>query len=139
MRIYPFVAALALVAGAANAQNVNNGNVRSIQVANNTNPIVIKATSGFVTAIELFNNSTTEAYVKLYNAGSGVTCGSGTPQARYQFIDNSNPANGTAYGIAYVVADNYPAGITACITTGYADSDTGAPAANQFIVNIHWQ
>ena len=121
------------------AQPVANGNIRSIQVANNLTPVVIKPAAGYVTAIELFNNGTAEAYVKLYNAGSGVTCGMGTPQARYQFVDNSNPANGTAYSIAYVAADSYPAGITACITTGYADSDSVAPMAGQFIVNIHWQ
>jgi hypothetical protein len=121
------------------AQPVASGNVRSYIVPNNITPVVIKAGAGWVTAIELFNDNNNIAYLKLYNAGSGVTCGMGTPQARYQFPDNSIAANGVSYSVAYVVADSYPSGITACITVGMADSDTAVPPANQFIVNIHWQ
>src|SRR5258708_2553814 len=54
--------------------------VGSSQVANNTTAIVVKASAGQLYGLEVFNNSATIAYVKLYNATS-ATCGSGTPVA----------------------------------------------------------
>jgi hypothetical protein len=106
--------------------------ITSTQVANNTTAIVISSVPATVYSIQAFNNSTSIAYIKLYNAASGITCGTGTPQARYQISGSASAplmieaSNGVAYGN----------GITLCVTTGYADSDATAPAATEYIVNI---
>jgi hypothetical protein len=108
-------------------------NVKSIQVANNTNAITVGGFPVTLYGLEAFNSSTTVAYVKVYNS-SQVTCGSGTPQARYMI-----PASTSATLMFNTNGDAYGAGLTICVTTGYADSDTGAPAANEYIVNVHYK
>jgi hypothetical protein len=111
--------------------------VNSYISVNNTTAVQIKATSGVVYSIDGFNNSTTLAYVKLYNSAS-ATCGSGTPVARYLIPYGTSSAGG-GFNISNINGDIYPAGISMCITTGIADNDTGAPAANAYIVNVHWK
>lgn len=111
--------------------------VTSVIAANNTTAIVIKATSGSVYSVDAFNNSTTLAYVKLYNA-STATCGSGTPQARYM-IPFGASSSGGGFNVSNINGDAYGLGIVMCVTTGIADNDTGAPAASTFIVNVHWK
>ena len=116
------------------AQQLDNS-VTSVQVPNNTTAVIIAPGSHRVVSIEVFNNSTSVAYLKLYDAAT-QTCGSGTPKARY-LIGGST--NGLAGPPGVPLSDLYINGIAACVTTGFADSDTTAPAASQFIYNIHWR
>ena len=109
--------------------------VSSYISVNNTTAVVVKPTSGTVYSIDGFNNSTTLAYIKLYNASS-ATCGSGTPVARYLIPYGASSAGG-GFNISNINGDAYQNGIVMCITGGIADSDTTAPAANAYIVNIH--
>ncbi len=103
------------------------------QVANNTTSVAIKASAGQLYGIEAFNNGATIAYIKLYNTAQGsVTCGAGTPV--YQGMIPAAAAGGNyvsmnVYGIAFSTA------ITACVTTGFADNDTTAPAASTYAIN----
>jgi hypothetical protein len=130
------IAALLLLATPANAGSIFSAvsaiNVTSIQVLNNVTAIVVSASPATFYGLEVSNNGATIAYVKVYNAAS-VTCGSGTPQARYMI-----PAT-TSVPLKTTNGDAYGAGITVCVTTGYADSDTGAPAANEYIVDVHYK
>ena len=111
--------------------------VTSTIAANNTTAIVIKNTGGTVYSVDAFNNGTTIAYVKLYNSAS-ATCGSGTPQARYA-IPYGSSSSGGGFNVSNINGDAYGVGITMCITTGIADSDTTAPAASTYIVNVHYK
>lgn len=134
--------ALALLgAGAAWAGGIFQAdspiNVSSYIAANNVNSIVVTTKSSVVYSIDAFNNSTTLAYIKLYNASS-ATCGSGTPQARYM-IPFGTSSSGGGFGLPNINGDSYVNGITMCITTGIADNDTGAPAAGTYIANIHFK
>lgn len=106
-------------------------------VAANTTAVVIKATSGTVYSIDAFNNSTTLAYIKLYNTPT-ATCGSGTPYARYM-IPYGASSSGGGFNVSNINGDAYFSGITMCVTTGIADNDTGAPAASTYIVNVHYK
>lgn len=112
--------------------------LKSTQVANNTTAVVIKATPGIVFGIEAFNSGTSVAFLKLYNATS-ATCGSGTPFARYMIPAMAANAFGGVLTVHNSNGDAYGLGIVQCVTTGYADSDTGAPAATTFIVNVHFK
>lgn len=112
----------------------SNVAVKSTLVGNNTTAVAIKASGGTVFKIEGFNNGATLAYIKLYNT-AGATCGSGTPYARYLI---PAAANGVL-SASNSNGDAYLNGIYLCVTTGYADNDTSAPAATTYIVNIHYQ
>jgi hypothetical protein len=107
------------------------------QVAANTTSVAIDASPGQLSGIEAFNNSTTIAYIKLYNAAQGsTTCGAGTPV--YQGMIPAAAAGGSTvsmngYGIAFSTA------ITACVTTGFADNDTTAPAASTYVINYFYK
>lgn len=130
---------LVLLSSIAHAQNAFLADakiaVKSYISVNNTTAVVLKATAGTVYSVDGFNNGASLAYIKLYNA-STATCGSGTPQARYM-IPYGTSSSGGGFNISNINGDAYANGIVMCITTGIADSDTGAPAANQFIVNVH--
>ena len=120
------------------SQSTPNGQVTSVQVAANTTPVAIATGARQFQGMEAYSNSTSTTWVKLYNAASAaaVTCGTGTPKARYLIVGN---ATGSGYITANNPTDLYPSGIVACFTTGYADADTTAPAATTFVVNFHWQ
>lgn len=108
-------------------------------VANNTTAVVISANPATIYMVEAFNNGTTLAYIKLYNAAT-VTCGQTSPAPFWRgMIPFGQSSSGGGFGLPNINGDTYPAGITMCVTTGIADSDTGAPAASTYIVNIHWK
>jgi hypothetical protein len=91
----------------------------------------VKATAGQVFGWYIFNAAATTHYVKLYNAtAANVTVGTTTPVMTIPVpagsAANVEFANGIAFGTA----------ITAAATTGVADNDTGAPAANAVVVNV---
>jgi NAD(P)H-dependent flavin oxidoreductase YrpB (nitropropane dioxygenase family) len=109
-------------------------NVTSILVAANTTATVVTASKATLYEIEAFNNSTTIAYVKVYNAAT-ATCGTGTPQARYMISSSANPQP----LMVNINGDAYVNGITVCVVTGYADNNTSAPSASEYIVNLHWK
>lgn len=125
--------AVQLVPGTSNGLSV-----LSKQVANNTTSFAVDASAGMLYGVEAFNNSTTIAYIKLYNAAQGsTTCGSGTPIWRGMIPAPSAGGGGflslSDLGIPFSTA------ITACVTAGFGDSDTTSPAANTYIINFKYK
>jgi hypothetical protein len=105
------------------------------QVANNTTSFAVDASPGQLYGIEAYNNGSTIAYIKLYNAAQGsTTCGSGTPV--YQGMIPAPTAGGGGYISMNVQGLAFSTAITACVTTGFADNDTTAPAASTYVVNF---
>jgi hypothetical protein len=91
----------------------------------------VKATAGQVFGWYIYNDGAAEVYVKLYNAtAANVTVGTTTPVMTIPIpatsVANVEFTNGIAFGTA----------ITAAATTGVADNDTAAPAANQVVCNL---
>jgi len=104
-------------------------------VPNNTTSVAVKTSAGQIYAIHAANNSTTLAYIKIYNAAQGdTTCGSGTPVARFMI-----PASATALVFSDLNGISLGTAITLCVTTGIADNDTGAPTASEYIVDIDYK
>jgi len=94
----------------------------------------IKATAGNLYGYFFGNVATSVRYLKFYNAtAANVTVGSTTPVLTFPL-----PASSSGH-----IALPYPAGfataITAAVTTGVADADTGAPAANDVILNVFYK
>jgi hypothetical protein len=143
------IAAAIAFGSAAQAQQISqtgsNGtglSLSSTQVPNNTTAIVVDANPGLLYHIEAFNNSAVIAYIKLYDAASTVTCGtgeSGGTNPVWRGMIPSNSTNGAGYisvdanGLAFVNS------IVMCITLDFADSGTTAPAASAYIVNIGYK
>lgn len=108
-------------------------------VAANTTSVAIDASPGTLYSVQVFNNSATIAYLKLYDAAQGsTTCGSGTPKKVVLIPASTSGAGaviflGGASGVAFATA------ITRCVTTGIADNDTGAPAATTYLVEADFK
>jgi hypothetical protein len=96
---------------------------------------VIKASAGQLYELYLYNATAAPLYVKLYDATvATVVVGTTTPTLTIPV-----PGNGDADGAG--VVRNWPTGlrfataITIAATTGVADTDVGAPAANALIAS----
>lgn len=99
---------------------------------------VIKASPGVLYKLRIANRATTLRYVKIYNATSG-TAGTGTPVDT--IVLKAAPASS-----AEIMTESYgthgaffSTGICIGATTGLADNDTGAPAANDVVVTAFYK
>lgn len=94
----------------------------------------VKATAGTVYGWYLYNNNAATLYMKLYNATiANVTVGTTTPVMTIPVPSGSAANVEFTNGIAFATA------ISAAVTTGVADNNTGAPAANDFVANIFYK
>lgn len=98
-----------------------------------TNATLVKGGPGQIYGIEIFNNSASIAYLKVYDAAGAPTAGSGTPAMRRMVPGNTS---GAGCIINIPNGSSYSRGIGYTFTGGIADTDTTAVAASAFIVNI---
>ena len=107
-------------------------------VANNTTSVAIDASPGTLYSVQVFNNSATIAYLKLYDAAQGsTTCGTGTPKKVIMIPANTSGA-GAVVEIGGGLGVKFSTAITRCVTTGIADNDTTAPAASTYLVEADY-
>lgn len=93
----------------------------------------VKTSFGQVYGYYFANISTGWRYLKFYNAtAANVTVGTTTPVLTCPLPPQSVANVTFPIGIVFSTA------ITAAATTGVADADTGAPAANDVVVNIFY-
>jgi hypothetical protein len=94
----------------------------------------VKASAGQVYGYYFSNVAASARFLKFYNAtAASVTVGSTTP-----LLTLPLPAAAAAnvefpHGIAFSTA------ITVAATTGVADADTGAPSANDVVINLFYK
>jgi hypothetical protein len=102
--------------------------------AASTNATSVKASAGQIYAIYAHNTNAAVRYLKIYNKASAPTVGTDTPVLTLPIPGNTAGAGFTfdlgGHGIAFAT------GIALALTTGVADSDTGAVAANEIVVNV---
>jgi hypothetical protein len=96
----------------------------------------VKATAGQVFSITAFNRTAAPLYLKFYNlTAANTTVGTSVPVATYVV-----PANADSDGAGFVwnntIGLAFSTAISAAVTTGVADNDTGAPGANDCVVVI---
>lgn len=101
-----------------------------------TNATVVKATPGEITSIELGNINAAARYLKLYNKATAPTVGTDTPIKTLIIPGNLAGAGNNVFFPAPISFSN---GISFALTTGIQDSDTGAVAANEIVVNIDYR
>jgi hypothetical protein len=97
-----------------------------------TNATSIKTSAGQLYWLYVTNLNAAVRYLKLYNKASAPTVGTDTPIHTFAI-----PADTTGAGFVLTLPHpiTFATGIALALTTGVADSDTGAVAANEIIVN----
>lgn len=91
----------------------------------------IKSTAGVVYSMYVYNRATSMRFVKFYNAtAASTTVGTTTPVAVFALDASQGLALSFPHGLAFSTAISFAA------TTGVADSDTGAPGANEVLAVI---
>lgn len=106
--------------------------------ANNTTAVVVKGSAGTLFGVQVYGIGSAPAYLKIYNAAT-ATCGSGTPVKRLMIPAASTAANGAGSNVTFGPGLAMGTGITYCVTTGITDTDTTAPAASTFLVNVDYE
>lgn len=102
--------------------------------------LLVKGSAGQLYGGIVTNRATATRWIRFYNAAStgAVTVGTTTPVCTIGIPGNATDniaavLNAGGYGIEFTT------GIVAAATTGYADNDTGAPGANDLIVNFFYK
>lgn len=98
----------------------------------------VKGSAGTVYGWYIANRAAATTYVKFYNAtAASVVVGTTTPVLTLPIPGNTSDDVGAnmlgGLGIKFDTA------ITVAATTGVADADTGAPAANDLIINLFYK
>lgn len=95
-----------------------------------------KGSAGQIYWIHAMNLAATKRYLKVYdNTAAGTTVGTTTPLLTFA-LGTTGDTNGAGFVLVVPMGIPCGTGITVAATTGIADADTGAPGANEVIVNI---
>lgn len=99
--------------------------------AASTNATSVSATANtLLYGYYISNTNSSVRYVKFYNKASAPTVGTDVP-----VLVLAIPGSGAA-NVSFPAGINFTTGLAFATTTGAADSDTGAVAANEIIVNL---
>jgi hypothetical protein len=96
----------------------------------------IKGTAGKLYWVHAINLANAKRYLKFYNAtAANVTVGTTTPVLTFP-IPTMGDTNGAGFTINFGdMGVQFDTALTVAATTGFADNDTGAPGANEIILN----
>ncbi len=122
------------------AQPTTSGGLSNyfVQPTASDNHVVIKAGAGQVYKISITNNSATVNYVRLYNATTGFN---GCNSATNLIYANAIPGSTSGAGVidAWPQGLAFSTGISICVTSGYAQTDTTNATASAMNVNIGYK
>lgn len=94
----------------------------------------VKASAGQLYGYYFANLSAGVRHLKFYNAtAASVTVGSTTPILTFPVAAGASGHVEYSHGIPFSTA------LSAAVTTGVADSDTGAPGTNDFVLNVFYK
>lgn len=96
----------------------------------------VKGTAGQVYWIHAMNLGSATRFLKLYNAtAASVTVGTTVPDLTFP-LPTQGDTNGAGFVLTIPNGIAFGTAITIAATTGVADNDSGAPGANEVIVNL---
>lgn len=99
----------------------------------------IKTSAGCVYGAWVTNTATTTRWLKFYNlTAANTTVGSSTPVITIGIPGNTSDDISANFGPGGM-GIMFDTAICAAATTGVADADTGAPAANDVIINVFYK
>lgn len=94
----------------------------------------IKGSAGKLYGYYFYNSNASARFLKFYNAtAANVTVGSTTP-----VLTLGLPATSAGH-VEFTNGIPFSTAMTAAATTGVADADTGAPSANDVVVNVFYK
>lgn len=94
----------------------------------------IKTSAGVMYWYYIYNNAATTHFVKFYNdTAANVVVGTATPTMTVPIPAGAAANCSLGHGLRFGTA------ICAAATTGVADNDTGAPAANAIVINVGYK
>lgn len=100
-----------------------------------TNGTSVKGAAGTLGMCVVTNTNSAVRYLKFYNKATAPTVGTDTPVLVIA-VPGATTGGGVAVPIPSRVGVSFTTGIALAITTGAADTDTGAVALNEVIVNL---
>jgi hypothetical protein len=106
----------------------------SLISAASTNATSVATVASNIWSIEAFSLDGTPVYLKLYDDSSAPTVGTDTPVKRLMIPGTVGQGNG--FTLAFPRGIYFANGIGFGLTTGIADNNTGAVAANEVLINI---
>ena len=96
----------------------------------------LKATAGQIYWIHCMNLSASVVFLRFYNlTAANVTVGTSAIELTFP-IATQGDTNGAGFFASFPNGIEFDTAITASCTTGIADNDTGAPAANVCVLNV---
>lgn len=96
----------------------------------------VKGTAGQIYWIHAINLSSATKFLKIYNAtAASVTVGTTTPDLTFP-LPTQGDTNGAGFTLSIPNGIAFGTAITIAATTGVGDADSGAPGANEVIVNL---
>lgn len=127
-----------LTAGASAPSTSGGLTTFFLQPAASDNHATIKATAGQVYFILAMNNSATVNYVRLYNATTGFNgCNSATNLVTQVQVPASTSVGGVVVPLAFGLS--FATGISICVTSGYATTDTTAATATAMSITVGYK
>jgi hypothetical protein len=98
----------------------------------------VKATAGQIYGMWVTNTATSTRFIKFYNlTAANTSVGSSTPVITWGIPGNSSDDVSAVFGGGMGIA--FDTAISVAATTGVADADTGAPGANEVVINIFYK
>lgn len=98
----------------------------------------IKTSAGQIYGMWVTNLATSTRFIKFYNAtAANVTVGTTTPVITIGIPGNSSDDIAGLFSSTMGIA--FDTAISAAATTGIADNDTGAPGANEVLINVFYK
>lgn len=110
----------------------NSGRPGKLVSAASTNATLVLGAPCEVTKLTVSNTNAAARYLKIYDTATAPTVGTDVPVATYLI---PGATTGTGSNIPITIPDSFQLGFGLALTTGVADSDTGAVAANEIVVN----
>lgn len=99
----------------------------------------VKTTAGQVYGVHAMNLTNALLYLKFYNAtAANVTVGTTTPVMTLP-VPGNNDTDGAGFYFSVPCGIVFDTAICVACTTGVADNDTGAPAANACVVQVFYK
>jgi hypothetical protein len=124
--------------GAVNLKPTTSGghSISRTLSAATTNATSVKGSAGQVYGYYVSNTNASPRYLKLYNKATSPTVGTDTPVLTLLIPGN---ASGVAGHVEFTNGIEFTTGIAFALTTGVADADTGAVAANEIVLNLFYK
>lgn len=114
-------------------QTANGNSVHRVISGASTNAAVVKNGAGQLYGWVISNSNASARFLKIYNKATSPTVGTDTPIMTIPIPGNTSWVTGH---VEFAMGIPFSTGIGLAITSGVADSDTGAISANEVVVHI---